>query len=599
MRTELPRRRVWTLLAFVVALSVPGALIASDFPPFPTVLPVQHPAPIVSPPARVVARTPFKAPTTKADLDSIGLSPTIYLYALTHLTGAAPTVSSFSTSLATAAQAPKRTSRRGLTPITLSSVSGPTIINNPPDPNEDREPSFTTVRNSQTHTETQYAAWMQFDGNPNNTNFHIRASSNAGGGWTAAPTLQGTRANLGDPMLSPNNYVGGFNPQTVYCGAVNFNPGSGTPFGDSAILVWKKTAGSGWTSQEAESHTGQLLFQNGQWIEDRWFLDKPGIAVSQHAGTAGTVYATYIRQPVNGNPGAQTIGFAMLDDVTAPVGQWKIRTDVPIPFSGGQVQSPIVVNQTSSELLGTVYVIYFDRVRSVIYVYRSSDKGASWSADGTFSYDLKAYGIYLGGYDEPRICVDAPSGNCVNATSTITARFNWHSGVDAPDGSIGIVFNAWDGNPNVTPMPKMRSYFMRWNPFPGSCGIPCRGFDRGPTALTDNTLDSWNPAIDFDASGNYAVSWYRRIDNSSLQYKTVFSYVGNDGTYNFDITCASCRTSDAAHYTKVANYAYHLGEYQDIWYTSYLGFACAATVDVSANYGGVWYGDIASYNVVP
>lgn len=100
--------------------------------------------------------------------------------------------------------------------------------------------------------------------------------------------------------------------------------------------------------------------------------------------------------------------------------------------------------------------------------------------------------------------------------------------------------------------------------------------------------------IDFDSSGNYVVSWYRRVDNSTLLYRTEFAYVLNNGAVDHLISCPSCRISDMTRYPKVSNYAYAIGDYQDIWYTSYLGFAAAVTVDIAASYG-----DIATYNVVP
>jgi hypothetical protein len=397
-------------------------------------------------------------------------------------------------------------------------------------------------------------------------------------------------------MLSPNNYLSGFNPQTAYCGATTYSPlpdGSG-PLGDNGLLVWKRaTTDSSWTYQQVESHTGRI--DNQTFIDDRLFIDKPSIAVSQHPNTAGAVYATYLRNPVNGTTLTQSIGFAMLDNVTPPAGQWKIRTNVPTP-TPGSLQSPIVVvNQTSSESLGTVYVIYVDFARNWIYVYRTSDQGASWSADTTPPYfDLQTTNVRLSGYLDHRICTNRPNGDCIIAASIISARYNWHNAPDTNSGSIGFVLNAWDGS-DLT-VAKMRSYFFRWNPWP-PCGISCRGFDKGPVALTDSTLDSWNPAIDFDSTGNYVVSWYRRNDNSTLLYNTSFAYIMNDGTFHHVITCSSCRTSDITRYPKLGGVqplGYSIGDYQDIWYTSYLGFASAATVDIATSYG-----DIAAYNVVP
>jgi hypothetical protein len=429
---------------------------------------------------------------------------------------------------------------------------------------------------------------MQFDGNPNSSDVHISASSNTGAGWSTLTMLQGPRANAADPMLSSNNYVAGLNPQTVYCVSNSFNPGVGTAYGDSGLLVWMNN-GSGWSLQaQPESHTGTAYFDNNNnYIDDRWLIDKPSIAVSQHANTNGTVYAAYMRVPVNGNGSAESIGFAMFDDVTPPASEWKIRTDVPTPVGSKNLQSPVVViNQTSSNSLSDVYVIYLDDATNRIYVYRTSDKGASWVSEGYF--DLLNTSVRLATVPNARICVDRTTGDCVGAESIVSARFNWHNPSDTSYGSIGIILSAWDGvDPSTA---KMRSYFFRW--------LPVTGFDRGPIALTDASLDSWNPAIDYNSTGNYVVSWYRRVDNSTLNFRTEFAYMLNDGTFDHTISCGTCSTSDVTRYTAVTSggsaYAYFIGEYQDLWYTSYLGYAAAATVDISGTYG-----DIATYGVVP
>ncbi|MEA2237651.1 MAG: hypothetical protein QOC81_2375 [Thermoanaerobaculia bacterium] len=519
----------------------------------------------------------------------------MYLWGLSRL----GTVKPPTLSLAPAVEAsvvtppPKSVSRGTLAPVVLA-ASGPTMINS--DVNEDREPSITTVRNGVTHAETQYSAWMQFYGGPNAPNFRIMAASNNGGGWSVATTLQGPRANNGDPLLSPNNYLGGLNPQTVYLSTASVSPGPGTPYGDNGLLVWMNN-GSGWSYQEVESHTGTSYSVGNQIIDDRFLIDKPSIVVSQDPNTAGTVYATYLRNPVNGAPSfTQSIGFAMLDDVTPPAGQWKIRANVPNPPSGsGGLQSPIVVVPQISHggPYGRVYVIYLDWGFHRIYVYESDDKGFSCDPKGYFDL-LNDSTIRLAVSPEGRICVNRSAGDCIIAASIISARYNWHEVSDTPSGSIGIVLNAWDG-PDVNTA-KMHSYFFRWNPAP-TCNPVCSpGFDRGPFALTDASLDSWDPAIDYDPAGNYVVSWYRRTDTSTLQYKTAFSYVLNGGTLDHTISCPTCRTSDIRRYAIIGSppYAYSIGDYQDIWYPSYLGFAASATVDIATSYG-----DIAAFNVVP
>jgi hypothetical protein len=322
--------------------------------------------------------------------------------------------------------------------------------------------------------------------------------------------------------------------------------------------------------------------------------DKPSIAVSQHPNTAGTVYAAYLRNPINDNMQPQAIGFAMLDNVTQPnPGQWKVRTDVPIP-NPGQVQCPIVVvDQTSSESLGSVYVIYLDWAHDGIYIYRTSDKGASWSLSAYLNLSTANTLIHLAGASDARICFNRGASQCVLAASMISARYEWHSLPDASRGSIGMVFNAWDGLDVNTA--KMHSYFVRFNPLHCDGLNPCGpAFDKGPVVLTDASLDSWNPNLDYDSVGNYIASWYRRTDNSTLLYRTEFAALGSDGTLNHMIACPSCPVGDITRYTLVAGYSYQLGEYKEIWYTSYLGFAAGSTVDIASSYG-----NIASYNVVP
>jgi hypothetical protein len=194
---------------------------------------------------------------------------------------------------------------------------------------------------------------------------------------------------------------------------------------------------------------------------------------------------------------------------------------------------------------------------------------------------------------DSRICYDRAFNQCVQAASMISARYDWHSVPDANYGNIGMVFNAWDSlNINTA---KMHSYFVRWNPLYCANGNPCGpAFDKGPIVLTDATFDSWNPALDYDSSGNYVASWFRRTDNSTLLYRTEFAALSSGGTLDHMIACPSCTVSDITRYTRVGNYSYQLGEYKEIWYTSYLGVAAGSTVDISSTYG-----NIASYNVVP
>src|SRR4051812_29122361 len=239
-----------SLFAILLTIGLPLLVGASDFPPLPAVSPQQHAAPPLpahqSP--RVNVKRSSSTPVRKGQSTGQNVSPV----AIGSPQSGVPS-------------APASRQQTRLTPVTLS-ASGPTMINS--DANQDREPTITTVRNGVTHTEVQYAAWIQFD--PTNANTHISASSNTGGGWSSAVTLQGPRANAGDPMLSPNNYVGGFNPQTVYCVANSSNPGTGTSgVSDNGLLVWQNS-GSGWTYQQVESHTGTNYFQGGVVIEDRW-----------------------------------------------------------------------------------------------------------------------------------------------------------------------------------------------------------------------------------------------------------------------------------------------------------------------------------------
>src|ERR1051325_3852169 len=468
----LPRRclDLSTVATLAVAVGLSTALLASDFPAPPTKLPIQFGGSPVLPHIFGHLVGTYRSPRTKAELDALGLSGTLYLQMLAHLDTTTTAIRATTTSSVASISSHENRSRFKVSGLT---ASGPTMINS--DVNEDREPVYTTVHNGNTHAEVQYAAWIYFDGNPNSTNFHVKASSNGGGGWTAPVALLGPRMNSSDPMLSANNYVAGFHPQTTYCVTLSYdyNPATGVQ-GVGGILVWQNN-GSGWSYQELpETHDVRV---------DGLFMDKPSITVSQDSAAAGSVFVAFQRVQLcpsacGPNPPPPSIGFALFDDTTPPAGQWKIRTDVPTP-SGHVTSSPIVVSDpTSSELLGAVYVLYLDYSANQVVVYYSADKGASWSFFSAF--DIGQYGIHLASSAslDPRICSNRSAGDCVFAPSIISARYNWHSSWPDPsamNGSIGLVLNAWDGT-NLAAA-KMHSYFLRWNPMP-PCGSACRGFDQ-------------------------------------------------------------------------------------------------------------------------
>src|ERR1019366_8597113 len=99
----------------------------------------------------------------------------------------------------------------------------------------------------------------------------------------------------------------------------------------------------------------------------------------------------------------------------------------------------VVVDQTASESLGSVYVIYLGYANQRIYVYRTSDKGASWTADVPYFDLLNNSAVRLAGTTPGiRIRVDPAIGKCVVAASIISARYNWHGASDALYGSIGL-----------------------------------------------------------------------------------------------------------------------------------------------------------------
>jgi len=584
-----PRRHSYFALVLFISIISPDVLLASDSPPLPTIVPPQAVAPPAKPPTFMPLRAPYRPPQTKAELDAIGYSSSVYLQRLALLQRYVRAATASATTTASGGG----TARDAVGPprfmfghsASVLDTTGPTIINNPPDINQDKEPFYMTVHNGLTHIEKQYAAWIFYDSFTDASNFHVKASTNTGAGWSPSTILNGPRTLSGDPYLASNNYVSGFNPQTVYCAHISYNLPD-----ESAIALWRNSSGSWIYDEVPDVHNVTT---------DGLFTDKPSIDVNQWQDLAGAVYVAYMRvqtqrcvNPPYDCPTAPSLGFALYD-----AGGWHLRTDVPTPVrppgSWDAINSAIVVSDPLNGVggpYGSVYVLYLDWTTNQIFVYLTDDEGLSWELMS--SLNANDYGIYFGfpGGRDPRICSNRLNNDCIFAPTTLAARFNWHSDSCTSSRSIGMVLNAWDGpDPNTA---HMHSYFLRWNPWM-QCSGGGRGFDK-IVQLPDGGLDAWDPAIDFDPSGNYVVSRYRRTDTNTLNYTTLFSYISNDGTWSHDINCPSCRVSDATRYVKHVQFGYHIGEYQGIWYTSFLNFAGAATIDI-----GTSEGDTAFYSVVP
>lgn len=119
----MPRSTRYACFTVLLTLCMPVIVAGSDFPPLPLVLPPQHPAPPVLPRRLLPATTPFKPPTSKADLDALALSPNMYLWALARLQKQGQAVSTRPMTLTSAALSePLSGSRRHgrFTPVALS-----------------------------------------------------------------------------------------------------------------------------------------------------------------------------------------------------------------------------------------------------------------------------------------------------------------------------------------------------------------------------------------------------------------------------------------------------------------------------------------------
>jgi len=333
----------------------------------------------------------------------------------------------------------------------------------------------------------------------------------------------------GDPVLAVDPFVG-----RTYLAGVEY----GTQYSTQGILnVWYSDNGgqSGWNRVTVGSST-----QYKYW-------DKTSVAVSWHSGTRGTVYASAL------TPGRIRV-YRSTDG-------GQSYTEPSAPNSGvavsGWVQSPILSVDPNT---GYVYLFWIDWTNSRIRVARSTQMGASFVE--MQSLQLTAGTLLIPQYDifctasGNTTCDNLCSNDdyyCVKADSMFALRFNMFSN------TFGVVWHQRNTTDNRTDV-----YFAYYSP---------SNFWSTPSRVNSVTTgDQWHPALDWDNSGNYLVTYYDRRDNPTYNfwyrmYATKLTAWGNRIGSDTLVTTDSSNVANlrlAA--SSPSRNIYTLGEYHDVWF---------------------------------
>jgi hypothetical protein len=170
-------------------------------------------------------------------------------------------------------------------------------------------------------------------------------------------------------------------------------------------------------------------------------------------------------------------------------------------------------------------------------------------------------GLFLSPLTGDTVC--SAINECTEARSAIAARYN------AQNSTIGVVWHrhrsgASDGNA-VAYFNSFNTGTQKWQLPSTTCSSSCGV----PVADSTAVRDEWAPALDYDTSGNYIVTYYdRRLDTNDRKYCVYASKLTNTGVnVPPDAVVTYTRCSDPMLYPIST-----LGEFHDVW-----------------NWSGKWY----------
>jgi len=327
-----------------------------------------------------------------------------------------------------------------------------------------------------------------------------------------------------DPLQDANVFDTGVAPRRIYCVGIIYNGApTATP---NSIGVWRSDdGGNNWSSPTLVATNNSTTF----------FLDKPDVGVSWYSGTRGYVYVAYVRVN-NGNPNLSELFVARSTN-------GGVSFSTPVRVAQGLFQGPQMLGGPFG---GRIYVVWTDLTNERLLMAWSDNLGASWTAP-----EVVASGDFLSGSTADRL-----NGN-VRAVTLSAARYN------SVDNSIGVVWHEKvSGTTDV--------YFARKN----ASGWSAK---RRINPLTAN--DQFMPALDFDTTGNYVVTYYDRSqDASNLKYREFWVQIDASGTILDWDEVAGGFESDPSQY-----FQNFIGDYQDIWWWSF-------SDTWGDRFNGVWIG---------
>lgn len=428
-----------------------------------------------------------------------------------------------------------------------------------PDPSQDREPAI-IVQRTGAGVDRVITAWIRRTASSGGQ-LQVAAinASNLNGVWEtpALPcplTSCGANFESGDPYLAENGYNYGTNPKRVYLIGTSLAPTTG----ENQITVWWSYGAAPWTIYAKLDHRDNAA---------TWVTDKPSIAVSWQSSTLGYVYAAHLRYDnggsCNGSPCNSRIIVTRVD--TGGTGGTPLAD---IDSGGPNTSSPIMLAHYAPA--GWLFVAWLNWDTNEIKVATSYDGFASYSIRSASAGTLLGVG---GGSCIPNnhswINSEPNSTGCIDDSTKIRARSVLMARYNAVAGTIGITWHARE-----TTTARAPNYFssdvkfIEFNPSTLAFGTRYTVTDSqtpgNPEAPTSGA--QWNPALDYDGSGQYLVSYYDT--RGATQYPYQFNYhVKTARIYSNGVRTGAPDTQVTTAQSNLRVYADNPtnGEYMDIW----------------------------------
>jgi len=366
------------------------------------------------------------------------------------------------------------------------------------------------------------------------TNPRIRVKSTANSTlWEPARLYQWS----GDPAVAENPGPGGVAQNRMYVVGLDFEPGHYP----SRLRSWSTDNGGATDFSASSTIWAEEGETNGY---DRWFVDKPATAVSWYSGTRGYIYVAATRVDIDSNHVThpnQLIVFRSTDGGVT----WSFTALMAKDWNGGCCNpfladdAPQGVQIVTDNSNGNVYLIWLDWYTNTIYAAKSDSGAGSFTLLGSMSGLQLISGVGLNGR----------TINGMSATTMLAARYNLLAH------KIGVVWHARKSSGFGSDV-----YFAYLDTTTDTWG--------GKRIVNDAIAnDQWNPALDWDTTGTWLITFYdRRNDPNNLNYRVYGHRLNGDGS-NYDMADTALTSVDSI--TSQLPYdgaVRELGEYQDVWY---------------------------------